>query len=155
MINSPTESDLSKQRSMYCFLRQVARGGVVAAMLLGCHGCAKGPAIGEIKGMATLDGNPVEEGSIRFIPIDGRTSMGSGNIRQGRFEMRLPVKTYRVEISWPKLPAAGMPDDKYTSGRKDDYVIPERIPKKYNTESELTLEVKAGLNEPRFDLMSR
>jgi hypothetical protein len=136
------------------FLRQVARGGVMAVTLLCCQGCAKGPATGDIKGMATLDGNSIDGGSIRLIPVDGRTSMGSGNIEQGRFEMRLPVKTYRVEISWPKLPAAGMPDDKFTSGPKNDYVIPERIPKKYNTESELTFEVKPGLNEPRFDLMS-
>ena len=128
---------------------------VVAAGLLFNQGCAKDPNRGEIQGKVTLDSNPVDNGIIRLIPSDTRLSPTAANIRQGKFELRLPVATYRVEISWPKFPPETSAAGKFTTDLKEDYIIPELIPAKYNTKSELTFEVKPGLNEPWFELTSR
>jgi hypothetical protein len=128
---------------------------VVAAGLLFNQGCTNGPTQGEIQGRVTLDSKPVEKGIIRLIPTDNRLSPTAANIRQGKFELRLPVATYRVEISWPKLPPETSAAGKFTTDLKEDYIIPELIPAKYNTKSELTFEVKSGLSEPWFELTSR
>ena len=134
-----------------CYMRLLLIAIVLAPGLV-FPGCNRGPAMGEIRGHVTLDGKPVEDGSIRLIPVDGNAPTGSGPVKAGDFSLRLPLSTYRVEISWPQEPPGGIPKDKFSQAV---YTIAELIPERYNKQSELTLEVKKGLNEPRFDLLSK
>lgn len=107
--------------------------------------------MGDVRGTVTLDGQPLPEGVVRFIPVDGATATAGGTIRDGQFIAKVPVATHRVEIS------ANVIDRQLTPPNPTDeqIVMKQLIPERYNTRSELTLRVVAGSNEPRFDLQSR
>lgn len=107
--------------------------------------------MGDVAGTVTLDDRPIEEGTIRFMPIDGKTANAGGVIKQGKFRVRAPVNKHRVEVYYPQLPPGGIP--KRMSNV--DFVIRELVPAKYNSESELVLDVQGGLNEPHFELKTR
>ena len=114
-------------------------------------GCGRTSTVGEVKGTVTLDGQPLEDGAIRFAPADGRTSSAGGIIKNGQFASEVALGKYRVEISATKV-AGGAAANRH-SGEVEKVI--QLIPARYNTKSELTLEVKGGLNEPHFDLKSR
>jgi hypothetical protein len=112
-------------------------------------GCGSGDGAADVKGEVTLDGQPLTEGVIHFMPVDGKSRTASTFVRDGRFETRVPLGKQRVEISCVKtqpLRPGQMPDS--ATGA-------EIVPAKYNTKSELMLEVKRGKNEPRFELTSK
>ena len=55
-----------------------------------------GPHIGcetSICGACTveMDGNPVEAGTIMFVPVDGQTPTAGGEIKNGRYSVRVPI----------------------------------------------------------------
>ena len=76
------------------------------AVLFLTAGCADGPPYGDVSGAITLDGEPLKEGVIRFVPVDGRTPTASALIADGKFREQVPVGTHRVEVSARKLLAA-------------------------------------------------
>jgi hypothetical protein len=120
---------------------------VIPLLVAGCHG---GAVVGEVKGTVTLDGKPLDDGTIRFAPADGRTASSGGIIKNGQFTSEAAPGKYRVEISATKMTGSA------GAGRHSDAVetVAQLIPEKYNMKSELTLDVKNGLNEPNFDLKS-
>jgi hypothetical protein len=101
-----------------------------------------------------LDGKPIAAGTILVAPIDGKTPSGGAAIQNGQYELKhLVVNKYRVAISSPKIPEPGhIPPGMDTSG---GIVPPEGIPAKYNSESELTLDVQEGANQHDFNLDSK
>jgi hypothetical protein len=125
-----------------------------ATAILLLAGCDQRASEGQVQGTVTLDGKPVDNGIIRFSPLEGQVGTAGGVIENGRFTSTVPVAKHRVEISATKIsgeaPAAGR-----HSPSAGDYIATELIPDKYNTNSELTLDVSSGLNEPHFDLKSR
>jgi hypothetical protein len=123
----------------------------IAIAILLATGCRHTSTVGEVKGTVTLDGQPLENGTIRLAPAEGRTSSSGGIIKNGQFTAEAAVGKYRVEISATKL-AGGGPVDRHSSAVE---TVIQLIPEKYNTKSELTLDVKAGVNEPVFDLKSK
>ena len=106
--------------------------------------------MGDVRGRVTLDGQPIANGTVRFSPLDGRSPTAGGRITNGDFQTLVPVANHRVQISAAQLPPGGIPADPEAF-----YTIKELVPSKYNTDSELTLDVKEGKNEPQFDLKSR
>ena len=111
-------------------------------------GCAKGPAVGDVSGTVTVNGQPLKEGSIRFIPVDGGAPASGGTIHDGRFEAQVPVAKQRVEI------VANVIDEVKTppNATADQIVMKKVVPDRYGTGSELTLDVKPGVNESAFEL---
>jgi hypothetical protein len=129
----------------------VAMGGALAAMVLslavmmGCGG-EKQPRLVALEGTVTLDGKPLTEGNIRFLPAPGTsgTVMAGAKIADGRFtipaEKGATPGKYRVEIG------ASRP-----SGRKVPHPVSEQpmdelvqfLPERYNLQSTLTAEVTA------------
>ncbi len=96
----------------------------------------------------TLNGAPLEQGSISFQPTEGATTSSGAVIAQGAYsisrENGLPPGKYRVVINAVKpgtgveLPEGGMPGDEVG-------VPPEElIPAEWNTESEHFVEVAAS-----------
>jgi hypothetical protein len=125
-----------------------------AACIVSLAGCNRGPAYGDVSGQVTLDGKAVEAGSIRFSPIDGLTASAGAPIAGGSYKAEhVPVNKFRVEISAPKkIDMAHLPPGTDTTG---GVVPPELIPDKYNSNSELTIEVKEGGNSKDFPLVSK
>jgi hypothetical protein len=130
-------------------------------LLVGCltAGCSKGPPFGDVAGKVKLDGREVAAGSIRFVPLDGMTSTAGGTITDGAYSVRVPVNKVRIEIS----AVGGQPAQSGSSATSEtdlvasgNYVMPtELIPAKYNTKSELTLDVVEGKNPANYDLKSK
>jgi hypothetical protein len=138
-------------------MRRRARALVLLPVVLGLAlmaGCGRsGPARHEVSGTVLFDGKPLDEGVIRFEPLDGQASLDGATISNGAY--RIPKDKglfpgrYKVLIiggdgtsgsgnALPKERAPGV-----TPGK-------ERIPPRYNTASDVIREVKD--EEPnRFD----
>jgi hypothetical protein len=114
-----------------------------------------------VSGNVTLDGAPLDTGSIRFTSQGTEKLSASGaTIGNGEFqvpqEKGLPPGTYHVEISAPDTNgplvsyrgAPGQPAMPPTA--------PERIPPEYNSNSKHSIEVTPdGDNHFVFDIVSR
>jgi hypothetical protein len=128
--------------------------GLVAAFLAAA-GCADGSKTGEVNGEVTLDGKLLDEGVVRFVPVDGKTTTASALIANGKFTEKVPVGKHRVEISAPKMPKGFNSSKEIKRGTIDEgQALEELIPVRYNSQSKLEAEVKAGRNDLKYDLTS-
>lgn len=130
-------------------IRQAA-SGVVLVALLALVGCGGEPMV---SGTVTVDGKPLPEGSITFIPVDGKAPTAGSSIKDGQYSVKAPVGPMKVSISAPKV-----------VGKKKLYPTPDSptmpitvqaLPAKYNDKTELQLDVKPGVNQKNFDLQSK
>ena len=129
--------------------------GLTLGLLTAVIGCGLSGQV-SIKGRVTFDGQPVETGSIVFAPEPGSGSTKvAAPIEGGEYEIGAErgasPGTYRVEINWPKK--TGRQVASADPGMMMDETE-EAIPQKYNTESTLTRELKAGENTHDFDLQA-
>jgi hypothetical protein len=133
-----------------------ARDVVVFGLLLGlacAGGCSSEAGKVTVSGEVTLDGKPLKEGVIRFVPVDGKSPTADAAIVDGRFQGTVPVGAKRVEISAPKVVGKRKMYDTPQSPWVDE--VAELIPARYNVKSGLTAEVKKGANNLSFDLKSK
>lgn len=124
-------------------------------------GCGPGPNDRRsISGTVTLDGQPIDGGNIQICPLSAAQNSASGAmIRAGRYAIRresgLTPGKYRVRVFWAeKIDASKIPDPS-VSGPRPPIEIKELIPARYNTASELTIDVQEnGPNTFDFALSS-
>jgi hypothetical protein len=116
---------------------------LACSFILGCG--SSGPPLGAVTGAVTLNGQPLENAQVTFKPETGRPSLGTTD-QQGKYSLRFTqdeagamVGSHTVTIST----AIDLPDDTRA---------PERVPAKYNTQSDLVREVKPGNNVFDFEL---
>lgn len=123
--------------------------GLPLLLLIVTVGCGPTDSLNRqaISGTVTLDGQPLENGTIEMVPVDAGEGVASGaNITDGSYEIPqekgLPPGKYTVRIS----AAAGSPTktSKAPPGEGDVQPAEERIPARYNAQSELTAEVTDG-----------
>ena len=121
----------------------------MAVALVGCGGSGDTPELGTVEGTVTLDGKPLANATVTFIPQDTeqRRPSNAQTNESGEFELKYsrehdgaPPGKYLVEIR--------------TGGGEDDDVVKESVPANYNTNSELVRDVKSGHNEFEFKLES-
>lgn len=126
-----------------------------AAGLLVAAGC--GDNRSAVSGRVSLDGKPVEAGTISFVPEATTKGPSAGaTIANGEYRVEgenLPVPgSYRVEITATKktgkMIPAGSPAPKGTMVEETVQAVPE----KYNKKSTLQKDLKAGSNSLDFDL---
>ena len=140
---------VSKFSAFGCF---AAMTMVVASSLVGCGG-TPGPALGQVSGTVTLDGSPLDQALVEFVPEDGRPSFGTTGANGkyvlqytddksgaviGKHHVKITKNQVSGEVAAPTKPAP-----------KGD-----PVPAKYNTESTLEVEVKSGSNVHDFKLES-
>jgi len=117
-------------------------------------GCAQNSAA-PVHGKVTLDGESIAAGNIAFLPTAGSGRKAAAAIEQGVYSLtpsdKLSPGTYRVEISWPKPTGRKIPSA--DPGMQADEMR-EAVPAKYNSKSELTVEVRSGDDEKDFALSS-
>jgi hypothetical protein len=129
-------------------LVRILFGAMLAASTFGCSGDSKHAAV---SGSVTLDGAPIQTGTIRFVPADGMSATADAIITEGEFTAAVPPGEKRIEISAPKVIGKRrmMPDSPEIS------ITEESVPAKYNTKSELTYSVTAGTQSKDFELSNK
>jgi hypothetical protein len=105
---------------------------------------------GPVFGTVQFDGQPIPEGTISFLPIEGTEGPWHyAKIVRGRYAFpQVPAGTYRVAIR------ATRPAEETVQG-PDGTEIPaeeQYLPSKYNVESELRASVEPGMNTFDFEL---
>ncbi len=116
----------------------------VVALFLSLSGCTNQsdrPAIGEVSGVVTLDGEPLANASVAFSQDGFRPAIGETN-SEGRYELFYirDIKGATVGTNTVRIKQFG------NEAR--------RLPRRFNVESELSREVQPGQNEINFDLKS-
>jgi hypothetical protein len=114
-------------------------------------GCGGGPRYGEVSGTVTYDGKPVEQGSITFLPADGRGPDAGGAIKDGQYTAKkVPSGAMKVVINGAKITGK----KKMYDDPKADWVVTseELLPKKYNDATELKYDVQPGAQTKDFNL---
>jgi hypothetical protein len=116
--------------------------------LAGCSGSSR------LEGTVTLDGQPVDGGTISFINSSGQNGNAGGQIQGGKYsiESKVPPGTYKVEINWLKSTGKSIPNKSDPGTMQDE--TKQVIPMEYNVQTKLTAEVKSGSNTFNFDLKS-
>jgi hypothetical protein len=128
-------------------MRHLLGALALAAAVLPAHGCTRGPRTYPVSGTVTLDGQPLPEGEILFVPVDGSTGPDPGKVKDGRFELQARAGKKRVEVSAARILPGG------ARGAGGEPVPEEIIPDRYNTRSVLTAEVSPeGVNRFEFPL---
>jgi hypothetical protein len=131
-------------------IRLVVSGSVFLAVLFVLAGCGGEPTI---SGMVKVDGQALEEGSITFFPVDGKTATTGGNVKAGQYSVKVPIGVMKVNISKPKI--VGYKKLYNTPDAKEYPVTAEALPERYNEKSELKFDVKSGANAKDWDLKSK
>ncbi len=126
--------------------------------VLSTLGCS-GPVTNTIHGDVTLDGAPLATGSIQFVPMPGTlgTSTG-GNIKDGHYSVTSVkgapcIGAYRVEIQGMRGTGKMVPDT-YKSGKMIEEQAPA-VAARFNSESKLQVDLKAGDNVQNFEVSSK
>jgi len=127
-------------------------------VLAGIAGCGRSDRAA-VSGKITLDGQPVEDGTISFVP-SGRSSnkAAQGKVQGGSYA--IPVKEglsggpYRIEIHSNRK--TGKKIKAVPPAPPDSWIeeVREAIPARYNIDSGLKAELKAGSNQFDFELKS-
>ena len=129
----------------------------VCLCLLGCGSepAYVGPARYALSGKVTLDGAPLDGGTISFIP-QSKGNPAGGPIAKGEYSVApdngANAGSYRVEVRWLRPTGEKYKDD--DTGQMID-VVKEAIPPKYNESSELKAEISAEKKSFDFELNSK
>jgi hypothetical protein len=110
-------------------------------------GCSKPNPLGRfpLSGSVTLQGQPLDQGTIAFEPVDLTNGIPSGaEIKNGSYdiptEKGLPAGKYTVRITSTDAPAAAASDA--MPGDAPVVMGKERIPPKWNLNSDQQVEIK-------------
>jgi hypothetical protein len=130
--------------------------GCLLLPLLAALGCSGGNRAA-VTGKVTVDGQPLEQGRIMFVPdqanpgptagapiVNGNYTVPAAN---GVFIGKNTVQINAVRKTGQKIQSPFGP------GLIDE--VAEAIPTKYNTKSEISREIKPGTNRFDFDLTSK
>jgi hypothetical protein len=131
----------------------LCRAAVVAATWTGLAGCSADRTELEIHGAVTLDGRPVKDGYLRFAPADGKTSSAEVFIKDGQYTARLAAGSYKVEVYSPR--PQGKKARRIAGPGAEAEEVEETIPARYNSNTELKVEVTKEKREHDFPLKSK
>lgn len=117
---------------------------------LGCGGTdPKAPKLYTVSGTVTFNGQPLKDAAMVFRTTDGKHSAGA-QVKDGKFTTKIAAGTSKVQIN----ALVDSPDGKFREENPGERVPVkvELIPKKYNSETTLTVDVKADTSNVTFDL---
>lgn len=129
------------------YLNPTALGPLL--LVLPCLAGCGGERVYEVSGTVTLNEQPLEHGQILLSDAAGTAATAYGEITDGRYRLQTPAGTKQVRIT-------ALQETGRTKAEGMGMLVPETvelIPPRYNTQTELTIEVAAeGPQEFHFDL---
>jgi len=116
-------------------------------------GCGDSSGLSKISGSVTFDGEPIEEGSISFMPAGGKGVAAGGVIKGGKYTAEVSPGELSVQIHGTKTVEKENPtEEEVARGLASEKV--EIIPAKYHQESTLKITVAKSGETHDFDLTS-
>jgi len=108
-----------------------------------------------VTGTVTLDGQPVEQGAIKFYAEDGQSPGGGGSIKDGTYVANVPPGKKKVLINGQKVVGTEKLYDTPDSPTRDklEQITPPIYNSLYN--SPLTADVSKETKELNFELDSK
>ena len=132
------------RRNLGSIPRAVIGAGVLLPFAIGC-GYPDGLA--GVTGTVRLDGKPLAGAQVQFT-VEGQPPSLGRTDDNGYYELR---RTRSVSGA-----AIGMNEVKVSTFRDlGDRILPETLPARYNTRSQLVYDLKAGSNQIDLELTSR
>lgn len=124
-----------------------------ACAAVAAPGC--GPGGSPVSGAVSFDDAPVENGTISFVPADGKGPTFGGVIEAGRYAVVAPTPGAKVvRVSAVRPTGRTLPPDPLVGETAPVDEIAAYIPEQYNDQSTLTCDVVAGPNKFDFHLKS-
>jgi len=126
----------------------------VMAVVAGC-GTDQGPERAAVSGTVKVDGEPLADGAISFLPTDGTVGPAAGGtVKDGAFDIPkedgVVVGKNRVEITGNRKTGRKVPDAGKPGSMQEEVV--SAIAPEANTRSKLVETVKSGTNTFNFDV---
>ncbi|WP_052299353.1 hypothetical protein [Rubinisphaera brasiliensis] len=124
-------------------------------LMAGC-GSANGPERAAVSGTVTFNGDPIQTGSIQFVPVEGVVGK----------PVSAPISNGEFSLSSGEGPAVGMnkvvinatrktgKQKKNIMGEMEDE-IEDFIPARYNAQTELQVEISSDSNTETFELTAQ
>jgi hypothetical protein len=138
-------------------------GLLVLCLAVGCGGPAGEPA--SVSGSVTYAGQPLAEGSIRFFPEEGTPGAGgAGKIVDGTYSIEagetLKSGKHSVRITAMRgtgrtveeEPAGIEEGEEVVEGSVEVEELEQYLPAKYNSNTELSVDLAGGANTEDFQL---
>ena len=126
---------------------------VVCVVVVDFAGCAQQaadlPDVAPVSGTVTMDGSPLADVLVTFEPTTGQFSQGKTDA-SGKYELSYINNVKGAVLGAHKVSITTPSEAEGPGDVKDD-----PIPAKYNAETTLTAEVKAGENTCDFALESK
>lgn len=119
------------------------------ACLVGCG--SSGPQLGTVTGKVTLDGAPLADATVQFQPAEGKPSYAVTDA-SGNYELLFAPDQPGATLGKHTVEITGNTYSEDAQG--NEVQLPQKVPGKYNQNSELTADVKAGSNTFNFELKS-
>jgi hypothetical protein len=132
--------------------RKIGFLSALAAMILTGCGPDMPDNVSRVSGTVTLEGQPLPGALVTFVPQKqgGSTSLGKTD-DVGKYTL-----SYGGDIQGAEIGSHKVTITTYSSGSPDSDPplpkVPEKVPLKYNEQTELTADVKAGDNTIDFPL---
>lgn len=153
----PFESKIAANSSIWLLTSLL-----LSIAIAGCGG-SDGPPRVAVRGTVTFDGQPLDRGSIEFIPTAGTHGpMAAAEIVDGKYDLDDDlgpvVGKLRVEIHSIAEPSFALDDPREFAAHKPriSSVAPDRIPPTFNRQSILTATTsESGENTFDFTLTSK
>ena len=124
-------------------LRWVSCSLVVAAAVLAA-GCG-GPAAVAVSGTVNWDGKAMPDGKILFEDENPKVAPVSGDVKDGKYALRVPPGRKKVRITASREAPGGKVDPVMGGVPRQSYV-----PARYNSDTTLSADVKAA-GDNKFD----
>ena len=132
-------------------------GGLTVAAAMGC-GKPAGLDKVVVSGQVTLDGEPISNGEIRFIPTAGTVGpISGGPIKDGVYTAKgkggVPLGTHQVEIRAYR--ASAKSQGQAGAGSGEGGAAEQYLDKRYNDQTTLTATIGADTEAQDFQLTSK
>ncbi len=142
---------------MLCKLNWIRRSAlalfsVTFLALIGCGGGGDGVKVYTMTGTANLDSQPISDGQITFRAAKGGRRFVAP-ITNGTYEVKAEAGDMLVEIIATRV-VPGKFDTKTNPGMSEP-VSEMYVPKKYNSETTLTVKIEGNAAIPAFELKSK